>query len=246
MVNERLRGAISAAGRTVDEVADAVRVDPKTVERWITRDRVPHRTTRLTLATLLDVKETYLWPALNDQVRTRSASAAEVVEFYPSRSAVPMDLFIELIEAARESVDLLAFAGLFLPEHVDLVPRIVRRALKGVRVRVLLGDPDSEAVALRGREEGLDEGMAHRVRLSLRYFQEAERTPGIELRLHATTLYASIVRADQALLVNTHVYGAPAAQSPVLHLRRVPDGRVFDHYLTSFERVWAGAADGQG
>jgi hypothetical protein len=40
------------------------------------------------------------------------------------------------------------------------------------------------------------------------------------------------------MLINAHVYGAPAAHSPVLHLRRLPGGRLFDHYQASFERVW--------
>ncbi len=83
--------------------------------------------------------------------------------------------------------------------------------------------------------------MVSRVRLSLRYFEEARGVPGLDVRLHGATLYASIVRSDEPVLVNTHVHGSPAAQSPVLHLRRVPGGRVVDHYLTSFDRVWASA-----
>jgi transcriptional regulator with XRE-family HTH domain len=241
MPNERLRGAISAAGQTLDRLAEAVQVDPKTVERWVTKDRVPHRSTRLAVADLLSAKETYLWPSVADDPRTKSASRAELVEFYASRSSVPLDLWVSMAEAARECFDLLAFAGLFLPEHVELVPRLIRRARAGVRVRVLLGDPDSPAVALRGQEEGLHEGMSHRIRLSMRYFAEAHDVAGLEVRLHATTLYASIFRSDGAALVNTHVYGAPAAQSPVLHLQRVPGGRVFDHYMTSFDRVWSTA-----
>lgn len=240
MANERLRGAIASAGRTPAEVSALLRVDPKTVERWVTKDRIPHRSTRLALAELLGVGESYLWPALAADAKVRSASRAELVEFYPSRSAVPVDLWMRLVEDARESFDLLVFAGLFLPEHVELVPRLVRAARKGVRVRVLLGDPDCEAVALRGDEEGLGDGMAHRVRLSLRYFQEAGAS-GVDVRLHRTTLYASILRGDRTALVNTHVYGAPAAQSPVLHLQQVPGGRVFDHYIASFDRVWAAA-----
>ena len=35
--------------------------------------------------------------------------------------------------------------------------------------------------------------------------------------------------------------GMPAGQSPVLHLRRLSGGRLFDHYMASFERVWQGA-----
>jgi hypothetical protein len=63
----------------------------------------------------------------------------------------------------------------------------------------------------------------------------------VELRLHTTTLYNSIYRLDGDLLVNTHAYGFPAAQSPVLHLRRLAGGSLFDHYQASFERVWAQA-----
>jgi hypothetical protein len=70
------------------------------------------------------------------------------------------------------------------------------------------------------------------------YLQDAFSAPGVELRFHATTLYNSIYRFDDDMLVNIHVYGAPAAHSPVLHLRRLPGGQLFDHYQASFERVW--------
>ena len=56
-----------------------------------------------------------------------------------------------------------------------------------------------------------------------------------------TTLYASLYRGDDVMLVNTHAYGSPASQSPVLQLQRLPGGQVFDHYAHSFEEVWATA-----
>ena len=71
------------------------------------------------------------------------------------------------------------------------------------------------------------------------YMRDAFDEPGVSVRLHGTTLYNSIYRYDDELLVNTHAYGVPAGQSPVLHLRRFPGGRLFDHYMASFERVWA-------
>jgi hypothetical protein len=74
------------------------------------------------------------------------------------------------------------------------------------------------------------------------YLQDAIGAPGVELRFHATTLYNSIYRFDDDLLVNAHVYGAPAAHSPVLHLRRPPGGQLVDHYQASFERVWEQAS----
>ena len=74
------------------------------------------------------------------------------------------------------------------------------------------------------------------------YLRDAIGAPGVELRFHATTLDNSIYRFDDDMLVNAHVYGAPAAHSPVLHLCRLPGGQLFDHYQASFERVWEQAS----
>jgi hypothetical protein len=146
------------------------------------------------------------------------------------------------IDDAKEHIDVLVFAGLFLPDgHPELAKVLIAKAEQGTAIRLALGDPDSEAVRLRGQEEHIGEGVAARIRLSLAYLDEAIRAPGVDLRLHATTLYNSIYRLDGAMLVNIHAYGFPAAQSPVLHLRRLPGGSLFGHYQASFERVWAQA-----
>ncbi len=62
---------------------------------------------------------------------------------------------------------------------------------------------------------------------------------GVEIRQHATVLYNSIYRADGEMLVNAHVYGTPAAQAPVMHLRQIAGGTLVSTYLDSFERVWS-------
>jgi hypothetical protein len=59
-----------------------------------------------------------------------------------------------------------------------------------------------------------------------------------EVRAHGTTLYNSLYRFDDDLLVNTHAYGAPAGFSPFLHLRRVPGGHMWAHFMQSFDEVW--------
>jgi hypothetical protein len=69
------------------------------------------------------------------------------------------------------------------------------------------------------------------VELTLRYFEPISDC----IQLHDTTLYNSIYRFDDQMLVNTHVLGAPAAQNPVLHVQRLPGGRVFEHYLRTLE-----------
>ncbi len=239
MGNERLRSCIAAAQLTVDDVAARVSVDRKTVERWIATDRLPHRRHREAVATLLRTEETYLWPKLFGDQRVRTTSEAEFVTFYPSRSAVPDTLWHALIDGANEHLDVLVYSGLFLPDgYPDVAQKFISKAEDGASVRLLLGDPTSDAVRLRGEEEGIGESMAARIQLSLMYLRPALKAPGVEMRFHETTLYNSIYRFDVDMLVNAHTYAAPAAQSPVLHLRQLPGGRLFRHYLASFDHVW--------
>lgn len=237
--NERLRAALGAAGFTPATLAEKLDVDPKTAERWITKGRTPHPAHRRRVVDLLSMEETYLWPDVADDPRTWSAGRAELVDFYACRAAAPATMWADLIDSAVEAFDFMAYAALPVVEQSSVVERLVARAHAGVAVRVLVGDPAGSAVALRAEEEAMGTTLAARVALAVGYFREAVGTPGLEVRLHDTTLYASIYRADDVVLVNTHVYGSPAGQSPLLRLRRIPGGRVFDHYMRSFERVWA-------
>ena len=242
MPNQRLREAIVARGFTLATVAERVAVDPKTVERWIATDRVPHRTHRGAVASLVGIDETFLWPALLDSDRSLRHADDELVNLYTNRGAVPPQVWDSLVDGATATIDALVFAGLFLTDGgPQLSEALIKRARGGVKVRVLLGDPESEAVAIRGVEEGIGAGLAARIRISSIYLREAAETDGVELRWHATTLYNSIYRFDDSMLVNTHAFGFPASQNPVLHLRRTPSGRLFDHYLHSFDKVWATA-----
>jgi Domain of unknown function (DUF5919) len=243
VANERLRSCITGARLTITEVAAQVGVDPKTVERWIVLGRIPHRSHRWATASLLGTDEAYLWPELADERRTQAASTSELVTLYPNRGAVPGPLWRSLLEAASDRIDVLVFAGLFLPDgYPEIAKLLAAKAEQGTKVRLTLGDPDSDAVRRRGEEEGIGDGLAARVRLGLLYLRDAVGAPGVELRFHATTLYNSLYRFDDDMLVNAHVYGAPAAHSPVLHLRRLPGGQLFDHYQASFERVWEQAS----
>jgi hypothetical protein len=66
------------------------------------------------------------------------------------------------------------------------------------------------------------------------------------VRLHSTTLYASLFRYDDEIMVNPHAYGEASSANPSLHLRRLDAGQVADHYIASFERVWATAIPWSG
>jgi hypothetical protein len=105
-------------------------------------------------------------------------------------------------------------------------------------VRLCFGDPSGEAVAIRDREEGLKGTLAAKVRSALTYHREAAAAGDIEMRLHSCTLYASLSRYDDQIMVNPHAWGEPASANPVFHMRRLDGGQVAATYMDSFERVW--------
>ena len=84
------------------------------------------------------------------------------------------------------------------------------------------------------------------MRNTLIVFRPLLQIENVEIRLHGTTLYNSIYRADEQLLVNTHIYGMMANNAPAFHLRKIPGGDLVSTYLESFERVWEGAAPYEG
>src|SRR4051794_36925908 len=193
MPNERLRRAIQQAGLQLEDVAEHVETDVKTTERWITKGRLPHARNRARTAQLLGVDELELWPELADDRRGRGLSDGEFVRLYPHRGSVPHERWYELLESTREQFDVLVHAGLFLPDgRSDLAALLRRKAQDGVRVRLLYGDPGSAAIALRGAEEGIGDGLAARIRLVLTYMRQAFDEPNVTVRVHATTLYNSI------------------------------------------------------
>jgi hypothetical protein len=136
-------------------------------------------------------------------------------DHYPSRGAIDARTWLELAEGAKESIDLLAYAGSFLHDSIPgFIDHVAERSDNGVRVRLLFGDPSSDAVALRGREEEIDDLMAARCRLTWKYLAPCVKAHRMQARQHGTTLYASIFRFDDVLLANPHAYGSSASQSP--------------------------------
>ena len=241
MPNERLRAALLERGMTPATLAAALDVDAKTAERWVTLGRLPYRKHRYRVAALLHTDEAFLWPEALSAEQVAAAGESEVVTVYPHRWAVPNEVWRRFYDGAERNIGVLVYSGLFLAESTGLLPLFVRKAEGGVNVRLLFGDPDSAEVALHGDEIGLGEAMAARVRNALVLAEPLRQVDNIEIRLHRTTLYNSVYVADDQVLVNSQVYGVPAQNAPVLHLRRVAGGDMVSTYLGSFERVWAAA-----
>jgi transcriptional regulator with XRE-family HTH domain len=238
-VNEALRRAMFAARLSDDEIAAQLGVDVKTVGRWV-RGRTPSARHRGPLARLLRLEEPDLWPEVLT-LRGVRATPTEVVAVYPQRNLVTREAWIDLFESAEEQIDILAYAALFLAEDKRLVDLLASKADDGVAVNLALGNPQAAEVRHRGTAEKIGESLSAKIRNALVRYRPLLDRQGVTLRLHDTVLYNSMYRADGQVLVNQHVFGLPAAQAPVFHLRRLAGGEMFDLYMESLAEVWRAA-----
>jgi transcriptional regulator with XRE-family HTH domain len=239
-VNEILKRALTEAGVTEQEVAAHLGVDVKTVRRWLDGRR-PYPRYRSQLADFLALDQTKIWRTKVHMPPSPQRGGADIEASYAHRWAVPRDVWQWLFSQARQEIGILVYSGLFLAEDIGILRILAEKAHAGVSVRILLGDPNSPHVAERGADEGVEEAMAAKVRNSIVLYQPLRDIDGVEIRLHRTVLYASLYRADDDLLVNSHAYGITASNAPVLHVRHVEHDDVAGMYADSFERVWRSA-----
>ncbi len=192
MPNERLRALLLERRVTPAKLAEAVQVDAKTIERWIVAGRVPYRRHRYAVAAFFGVDESYIWPDALDRDDVVAASESEIVAVYPHRWAVPRDAWGHLFEQATREIGILVYSGHFMAEDAGLKRMLASKAEAGARVRILLGDPDSPAVAERGVSEGIEDTMPSKVRSAIAMFRPlAQASENVEIRLHGTILYNS-------------------------------------------------------
>lgn len=238
MPNEQLRATMADRGMTAQALAEAVEVDPKTVERWLNADRVPFTRFAVRVGQVLEVDPVTLWPTLR-RGRVGKSVPSDVVAVYAQRAEVSPATWRDFFAQAGSAIDILVYAANHLHESVPGFGQMLAvKARAGVRIRVALGDPAAPQIAQRGAEEPFGHGIESRCELALLHYRPLLDIPGVEIRTHGTTLYNSIYRVDDEALVNTHLWGANAFTAPIWHLRKRDGGGLFHAYTQSFEQVW--------
>ena len=233
--NQRLAHAMHAAGLTPAALAEIVDLDEKSILRWLQLGRTPHARNQWAAARALATDVDHLWPPSESAAARDDLSDGPTT--YSHRGKVPAHLWTDIITGPTSSVRVLVYSGLpWFEANPAVLECLRRRADEGVAIHLALGDPDCAAVALRGQEEGID--MAARVHNALRVISPLVGHPGIEIRLHSTTLHASLYMNDHEMLANQHIFGTPASQAPIVHVRKRPDDSLFDRYARSFASVW--------
>ncbi|MET9711449.1 helix-turn-helix domain-containing protein [Nocardiopsis alba] len=239
-MNAVLRKALAAAQLTETDVAAHLGVDPKTVRRWLSGQR-PYPRHRWALAELLRTNQESLWPEPSRENEHGSAPQSEHVHrLYAHRWQVPREVWYDLFSEAEQEIGILVYSGLFLADDAGILELLRARARDGVNVRILLGEPESEPVRQRGEDEQIGGTLSARASNALLLFRTLLDIDGVEIRTHSTVLYNSVYLTEKRLLVNQHVYGLPAAKSPVVEIDRALFFNMAGIYIRSFENVWRG------
>ena len=155
MANEHLKNALQNAGLTVEQFAEIISVDPKTVQRWVA-GRTPYARHRATIARALDMPQHQLWPGraappASGAGELRASPVGEVIGSWgrTTHPAVPNPA--ALLAETPEPIDMLDDEGVLLLAP-GLLDALREWALDGRAVRVLTLAPSEELHALIGRE----------------------------------------------------------------------------------------------
>ena len=189
---------------------------------------------------------------LAPQRETRTGGAAfdlaafpEVVRVYSEQAAAASEIQ-RAARTARE-LDVLAVRGLGLLGLRDslLRPHLEREGEEPPRLRVLLLDPDSEAVAQRAAEIGESaESLAGGVRLAEARLRELAASGIVEVYRYATLPVWRIIRLDTTLYVAAFAGAWEGHESATYKLLATPHGplhagfrRQFDSMVQHAQRV---------
>ncbi len=156
MANEQLKNALRHAGLTPEEFAEIVRVNPKTVGRWLagTTTRTPRH--RATIARALDLPEHQLWPdetPSSGPARHLPAAAAGAGSDVAGTWAYDTDQTAPhpaaFITTTTEPVDYLD-NGRGIAPTPSLIHALIDEASSGRRVRLMTDLPERHYELLIG------------------------------------------------------------------------------------------------
>ena len=220
------------------DLARALDTSESSVSRWLSGKTSPADSTKSAIAAELGVDVQEVWPELAGSVRSRRSQRQAITTAWARRTDAPGDLWRQLADDARESIDLLGHSITFFLELDPAMKKVLEaRAAAGTPVRVVLAQPDGQAVMNRDRNEDLGGTLPGRVRTSVQAFRKVE---GVELRLHDVDISGAVYRFDDDALFTPFLVGQLAAEAPMLHLSKVEGVEtLFDRLaVEQFAQVW--------
>lgn len=215
MENEQLRTAITRSGLSLDEFADTVQVDIKTVRRWLA-GRTPYPRRRTRVASVLGTTEQALWPdaasapATSGALEPTTPEPNDVIAGYAYSSDPAAPKPAEFLGAAVERIEIIVPNLASLPGVAALLRA---RAADGCRICIVIEDPDRQV-----------EGLLN--------------IDAIEVRASAAGEDHTLYRADDQILLALRHISFLDQSLPLIHLRQATYGGLFDRLVHDFEDRW--------
>ncbi|MFD0003582.1 helix-turn-helix domain-containing protein [Streptomyces sp. NPDC127178] len=167
------------------------------------------------------------------------AAFPEVVRVYATQSSAAEEIQQQV--RAAEELDVLAVRGLGLIGLNDsllraLLPR--EQGGKGLRVRVLLLDPNSHVLAQRAAEIGEStESLANGVRLTEARLRELADSCDISVWRYQMLPTWRLIRTDSTLFVGAFDAGWEGHESAMYKVVETPHGPLFRGFRRMFEAI---------
>lgn len=171
------------------------------------------------------------------------AAFPEVVRVYAAQNSAADEIQQQAREA--QELDVLAVRGLGL---IGLNDSLLRACLpreqggKGLRVRVLLLDPDSDALIQRAAEVGeFAESLAGGVRLAEARLRELADSSDIQVYRYRMLPTWRLIRTDSTMFVSAFDAGWEGHESATYKVMETPHGPLYRGFRRMFEAVVDGA-----
>jgi transcriptional regulator with XRE-family HTH domain len=180
--------------------------------------------------------------------RYRQRTDREILQVFPRRSEIPGEIWDRLFLGARSEISLGGYTNYFFwTERPKFAETLKRKADEGVRIRILVGDPDSEVTRRREQVENAPLAVSTRIRITLDELTKLGPVQGIEVKFSGENAEAhvsrSIFRFDKEALVCEHIADQLGHGSLTFYLRHLQEDGPFAQYAAHFEHLWKGARE---
>ena len=222
MTRSTFRARLQEVGLTAEEFAEIVRVDPKTVQRWVA-GRVPQRRHRAKIARALDTPQDVLWPddtpasvpAPEASENARRLGGDVVASWGWADDQTAPDP-VEFVTSGEGPIEVLDGRGELLRDD-RLIAALLEAVGERSPVRVLVDCPRRELVPLIGVEH-------------------------LELRVIDSAGPCAIVRVGDRMLVLIDLPRVDVDElRPLLELRHCDDTGLFARMTLTFDGLWDAA-----
>ncbi|SDL04576.1 Helix-turn-helix [Glycomyces sambucus] len=178
--------------------------------------------------------------------RVRRKSTREIVDAYPRRAEVPDALWNRLISSARTEIVLAGYTNYFFwTQQPGFEETLASKLADGVRVRILLGDPDGDVTRHRENIENAPMALSSRIHMTLAAVQRLDTFGNLEVRFSERNAEAHALRSvfqfDREALVCESIGNEMGHNWLTLHLKKLEDGGPFQRYMEHLEFLWDGA-----